>query len=188
MVSLVPLDGAVAGGQPVDVGRIDRADGLIDEAEGTFGDAREQGRFRRGGRCSCRNLLAANTPSRKRSRVKDRGSATIWCVAVMGLVLMVGMTFAIVGAARVAHHRAQSAADLSALAAARRAFADPVEACAHAATLAQANGAVLLECAIIEPVAEVTTSVSFALPGLGTRAVTGHARAGPAEIDPGRSH
>lgn len=186
MVSLMPLDGAAAGGQQADVGRIERAGGLIDETEGTSGNAREQGR--RGGRCSCRNLLATNTPSRKRSRAKDRGSATIWCVAVMGLVLMVGMTFAIVGAARVAHHRAQSAADLSALAAARRAFADPVEACAHAATLAQANGAVLLECAIIEPVAEVTTSVSFALPGLGTRAVTGHARAGPAEIDPGRSH
>src|SRR5437868_5739922 len=118
-------------------------------------------------------------------RVKDRGSATIWGVALMGLVFMAGMSFAFVGAAEVARHRAQSAADLSVLVAARWAFADPLGACARAAELAKANGAVLVGCAITGPGAEVEASVNFTLPGLGARSAHARARAGPVRMDAG---
>jgi secretion/DNA translocation related TadE-like protein len=116
----------------------------------------------------------------------DRGSATVWCVALMGLLFSVAMAFAYLGAARVTDHRAQSAADMSALAAAGRALVDPEDACSHAAHLAERNGARLLRCTIEDSIAEVTASVPLSLPGMKPSVALGRARAGPARIDPGR--
>lgn len=114
----------------------------------------------------------------------DRGSATLWCVALSGLLLAVATTFAIVGAARVAHHRAQSAADLSVLVAARWALAAPTEACARASRLAAENGAQLVRCTLTDAVADLTVSVGLSLPALGDRVVLARARAGPANGNP----
>jgi secretion/DNA translocation related TadE-like protein len=102
-------------------------------------------------------------------------------VALLALVWMVAMAVVHVGAARVARHRAQSAADLSALAAAGVASFGPEEACRRAETVADANGARIESCSVAaDGVAELTLSVSLELPVLGVREVPAMARAGPA--------
>ncbi len=111
----------------------------------------------------------------------DRGSATLWVVALMGLLMAVATALALVGSVRVARHRVNDAADLSALAAARLAVVDPGAACVHAATLATENGVELSRCTITGEVADVWTSMEISLPGLGAHTVTGRSRAGPAE-------
>jgi secretion/DNA translocation related TadE-like protein len=80
-------------------------------------------------------------------RGKDRGSATLFAVAVIGLLVLVGAALGVVAAMVHAHRVAQSAADLSALAGAqaRGRARDP---CAAASVVATANGAVLESCAV----------------------------------------
>ncbi|WP_327108333.1 Rv3654c family TadE-like protein [Nonomuraea glycinis] len=114
------------------------------------------------------------------ARRSDRGSATLWAVALMGLLMAVATALAMVGSVRVARHRLNDAADLSALAAAKLAIIDPKSACAHAAAIAEENGVELSNCTITGEVADVWTTVKFSLPGLGTRTLTGRSRAGPA--------
>ncbi|MCG5215233.1 flp pilus-assembly TadE/G-like family protein [Streptosporangium sp. KLBMP 9127] len=97
------------------------------------------------------------------------------------MALLMGMAIMItyVGMARVARHRAQSAADLSALAAARQSMSGSEYACGQAKSLAASNGAVLERCSIEGVIAEVRVSVSLTLPGIGARQVVSRARAGP---------
>ncbi|WP_281394176.1 Rv3654c family TadE-like protein [Nonomuraea muscovyensis] len=111
----------------------------------------------------------------------DRGSATLWGVALMGLLMAVATALATVGSVRVARHKVNDAADLSALAAARLAIADPEGACARAAALAVDNGVNLVKCEINDEVADVWTSLSITVPLVGARELTGRARAGPAQ-------
>ena len=113
---------------------------------------------------------------------KDRGSATLWGVALMGLLLAVATAFAMVGSVRVARHRVNTAADLSALAAAQWAVIDPKAACVRAGKLATRNGAELTDCKLTNDIADVWTSLTISLPLLGPRTLTGRARAGP--VDP----
>ncbi|MEV1171176.1 Rv3654c family TadE-like protein [Nonomuraea sp. NPDC049784] len=115
---------------------------------------------------------------------KERGSATLWGVALMGLLMVVATAFATVGSVRVALHRVNGAADLSALAAAKLAIVNPEGACARAAALATQNGVELTQCEITNEVADVWTSLPISLPLLGTRTLTGRARAGPAVTTP----
>lgn len=117
---------------------------------------------------------------------RDRGSGTVWGVAVMGLLLAVAGSFAIVGSVRVARHRVHSAADLSALAAARLVVVDASRACTVARSMARQNGADLVRCTVTGEVVDVWTSLSIEVPGIGQRTVEGRARAGPSRIDPGR--
>jgi secretion/DNA translocation related TadE-like protein len=98
----------------------------------------------------------------------------------MGLLMAVATALAMVGSVRVARHRVNDAADLSALAAAKLAIIDPKSACAHAAALAEENGVELSNCTITGEVADVWTSLEISLPGFGTRSLTGRSRAGPA--------
>ncbi|MEU7742999.1 Rv3654c family TadE-like protein [Nonomuraea sp. NPDC049158] len=109
----------------------------------------------------------------------DRGSATLWGVALMGLLMAVATALATVGSVRVARHHVHDAADLSALAAARLALLDPRAACDRAKTVAAKNGAHLLQCTLTGEIADVRTSLTITLPVLGTRTLTGRARAGP---------
>ncbi len=102
----------------------------------------------------------------------------------MGLLMAIATAFATVGAARVARHRVNTAADLSALAAARMALFDPEGACARAAALATQNGVRLTRCEINDDVADVWTALPISLPVVGTRTVMGRSRAGPAEAPP----
>lgn len=109
----------------------------------------------------------------------DCGSATVWGVALMALLMAVAASFAMVGAVRVARHKAYGAADLSALEAARLALVDPANACKAAAAVAKANGANLDRCTLTNEIADVWVSRDIELPTLGTRTVLARSRAGP---------
>ncbi|WP_326561379.1 Rv3654c family TadE-like protein [Micromonospora sp. NBC_01796] len=110
----------------------------------------------------------------------DRGSASLWLLAVGLTLVMAGMAGAAVGAARVAKHRARVAADFGALAGAARTPDGPAVACARAAELVDANGGRMLDCMVdgldLQLVVEVAVTP---LPGLG-RVARASARAGPA--------
>lgn len=112
----------------------------------------------------------------------ERGSATVWMITVITVIWAVATAVVAAGMARVARHRAQSAADLSALAGAAWAFSRPALACTHAKEIADANGVVLESCAISEGIAEVAVSLRFTLPIAGARSVRATARAGPVTV------
>ncbi len=118
------------------------------------------------------------------ARGGERGAATVWVVALLALVWMVAMAVVHAGAARVARHQAQSAADLSALAAAGVAYFGPTEACRRAEVVAEANSARIESCSVADGVAELMLSVHLELPILGVREVPAMARAGPAGVSP----
>ncbi|WP_371781425.1 Rv3654c family TadE-like protein [Streptosporangium subroseum] len=113
----------------------------------------------------------------------ERGSATIWMVGLMALTFAVAAAVTFAGMARVARHRAQSAADLSALAAARLAFADPNRGCAEASSLAVGNGAKVTRCSIDgDGIADIQVALRLLLPVAGGVTVMAGARAGPVHI------
>jgi len=100
-------------------------------------------------------------------------------LAVGLLCVLVAASFAAAGAAIVARHRAQSAADLAALAAAVHLAEGPDPACGQARRIASANRARLVSCRVVGSDVIVTTEVRPA----GVAALAGvaraHARAGP---------
>jgi secretion/DNA translocation related TadE-like protein len=111
---------------------------------------------------------------------KERGSATVWVLALAGVLAVVGAAAVLVAAAVTARHRAGSAADLAALAAAGRAVIGDPDACAVAAQVARGNGARLATCTVGQgAVVAVTVSVPVRLGPLGRYDATGRARAGP---------
>lgn len=82
------------------------------------------------------------------------------------------------GAAVVARHQAQSAADLAALAAAARMPAGPASACAQAGVVARAMRAHTTDCAVDDLDVVVTVEVGLAVSRWGSAHAA--ARAGPA--------
>lgn len=100
-------------------------------------------------------------------------------VAMMAVVLALTAGGAIVGSAVVARHRAQSAADLSALAAAQQAIGGSGPACADAAALAARMGAHVSRCVVDGLDVVVTADVRVALGRFGVRPARAQARAGP---------
>jgi secretion/DNA translocation related TadE-like protein len=111
----------------------------------------------------------------------DRGSATVWVLALSGVLAAVGLAAVLVGTAVVARHRATSAADLSALAAAGRGVAGH-DACRTAAEIADANAAELTSCVVgAGAVVDVEVSVTVRLGELGAFSATAGARAGPVQ-------
>jgi secretion/DNA translocation related TadE-like protein len=110
---------------------------------------------------------------------RDRGSGTVWVLAAGLVLLLAGLAGAAVGAAHVARHRAQTAADLAALAGAAHAIEGSDPACARAAEIAAANGARVATCHLDGLDLTVTVEVSPpAVVGVG-RPATATARAGP---------
>ena len=136
-----------------------------------------------------------------RHPARDRGSATLWTVAVALLVMMSTAAVMLIAIAISARHRVATAADLSALAAAsalasaqmasarvasaQMESSDPTtsatnQACRAARDVAQANGARLSECQVDGPIVDVVTTATVpALRYLGSQSVSAHARAGP---------
>jgi secretion/DNA translocation related TadE-like protein len=111
----------------------------------------------------------------------ERGSATVWVVALAGLLAALGTAGVLVGAAVVGRHRATAAADLAALAGAARAVVADPAACSVAAGIAAANGAELEECSAGPgAIVDVRVSVPVRLGPLGTTRARARARAGPA--------
>ncbi len=109
----------------------------------------------------------------------ERGSATLFVLAVTGLLMFVGLGLGGVAAIVLTQRSAQAAADLAALAGATAAVAGS-DACDAASGIAQANGAMLSDCRLAGQV--VTVAVTAAGPRLLDRRydVTAEARAGPA--------
>ncbi|GAA3164611.1 hypothetical protein GCM10010466_64410 [Planomonospora alba] len=111
---------------------------------------------------------------------RERGSATIWVIGVVAVLFTAVAAVVFAGTVRVARHRAQTAADLGALAAARLVFSDPGRACARAAPLVAENGAGLVGCSASgDGIVAVQVAVRFSLPVMRSGEVRARARAGP---------
>ncbi|MGY1635690.1 Rv3654c family TadE-like protein [Geodermatophilus sp. SYSU D00742] len=110
----------------------------------------------------------------------ERGSATVWVVALAGVLAAIGVAAVLVGVAVVGRHRASAAADLAALAAAEQAVRGRADVCGVAARVAEANGARLTGCGVDgAAVVEVAVVVPVRLGRLGMREAAARARAGP---------
>jgi len=109
----------------------------------------------------------------------DRGAATVFAVALIVVLIGVLTGAAAVGAAVIGRHRAQSAADLAALAAAGAVAAGPGQSCSRAATVAEAMDSRVGHCAVerLDVVVDVAVPVRFGRWHLGD--AHGRARAGP---------
>ena len=109
----------------------------------------------------------------------ERGSVTPFAIACLGLLVLLTAALGVVAAMIHAQRRAQSAADLAALAAAG-ALAQGADGCGEGARIAAANGAGLLSCTVTGR--EVRLRVEVAGPRwLGQTAdLAAEARAGPA--------
>ena len=111
---------------------------------------------------------------------RDRGSATVAVVGVIGVLLAMVVGALLVISASVASHRAQSAADLAALgAAAVLVRGEPaVAACATAGAVASLNGAGLDTCLTDRDLSvEVVVRVVATRPHVGV--ASARSRAGP---------
>jgi len=109
----------------------------------------------------------------------ERGAGIVLAVAMIGVV--VSVTIGTTGAVGVVagHRRAQSAADLSALAGATT-LQNGGEACARAGAIAGRNGADLQRCQVVGSEVVVVVARSVRLPGLPMK-LRARARAGPVE-------
>jgi secretion/DNA translocation related TadE-like protein len=108
----------------------------------------------------------------------ERGAATVFAVACLAVLLLVGSALGVVAAMVRAHRTAQSAADLAALAAAS-ALARGRDPCASGADVAAANGAELVSCEMRDRDAMVTVEVAGPRWLGQTGDLTAQARAGP---------
>ena len=114
---------------------------------------------------------------------RDRGSVTIWAAALAGLVWLGSSAAFLYGSAIAGRHRAESAADLAALAAAVHVPDGPADACAVAARIAARNGPSLRGCEVVGEEVEVVVSWRLSLGRLGGFTTVAAARAGPVELD-----
>ena len=112
----------------------------------------------------------------------EQGSGTVLAVAMIGLVVTV--TVGATGAVGVVagHRRAQSAADLSALAGATT-LQSGGDACQRAGVIADRNGADLQRCQVDGTEVTVVVARSVRLPGLPME-LRARARAGPVQNQP----
>ncbi|MEU5262458.1 Rv3654c family TadE-like protein [Amycolatopsis sp. NPDC021455] len=101
--------------------------------------------------------------------------ATIWTAMAVAALSGVAVLGFWLGAAVVARHRAESAADLGALAAASHAAEGPVQACERARWVADRMGVALLTCRW----QRLDAFVEVRVPALGLGALSARARAGP---------
>lgn len=110
----------------------------------------------------------------------DRGSGALWVLAVSMVAVLAAAGVAVRGLAAVARHRADTAADFAALAAALHAPDGATTACEKARSVATSNGATLASCRLAGAVATVTVSTPLAAVGSLPRfKAHAEARAGP---------
>ena len=109
----------------------------------------------------------------------DAGVATVWATAAIA-VLVVIMLFGVdLGAAAVARHRVEAAADLAALAGATHAPDGEPVACAYGYRVATAMNTRLAGCQLLGSVISVQLEATVALPPIAGARVSARARAGP---------
>lgn len=109
----------------------------------------------------------------------ERGSATVWAVHLLAMLMVAALAAAAVTALVAGHRRAQAAADLAALAGAT-AVQSGDEACRAAAQIALRNGARIDRCAEAGGVVTVRAVTRVVVLGRG-HDLLGLARAGPAD-------
>jgi secretion/DNA translocation related TadE-like protein len=109
----------------------------------------------------------------------EAGVATMWGLAVMGILLMLAAVSAGVVDLIGARHQAEAAADLAALAGAQAAV-DGDDACEAARRIAAANDGVLTSCEVDGEIVEVRVDVDGSRLLGRVWTLTGRARAGPA--------
>jgi secretion/DNA translocation related TadE-like protein len=112
-------------------------------------------------------------------RSGERGSATVWMVMFLGLLAFGGISALALGEAVTVRHRAGSAADLAALAAADHALDGQGAACGRAEVVARAQGARVVACALQGEFADVIVEAHAGAPLLPLPAARVRARAGP---------
>ncbi|WP_433758299.1 Rv3654c family TadE-like protein [Nocardia sp. CA-135398] len=112
---------------------------------------------------------------------RDEGVATVF--ACLALAALIGATLLIaqLGAVVVARHRAQSAADLAALAAAGELMHGADAGCAEAGEIARRMGVRIQNCEVVQWDATVTVERNVPMGLLGKQTVRAVARAGPVE-------
>jgi secretion/DNA translocation related TadE-like protein len=111
----------------------------------------------------------------------DRGSGTVLVLGLASVLTLVAMLLVALASVGVARHRAASAADLAALAAADRSLSGEAAACAAAARAAAAVAAELGTCRLLGDVAEVEALVRPPGPLGALGEARSRARAGPGE-------
>jgi secretion/DNA translocation related TadE-like protein len=109
----------------------------------------------------------------------DAGSASLYVLAVVSLICSAGLVTLAAGQALALRHRAGTAADLAALAAADRALEGTDRACAHAAGIAESNGARLAACSVQGDVVDLLVEMRLPAALSGLPPVRARARAGP---------
>jgi len=111
---------------------------------------------------------------------QERGSATAVMLAVIALVLLLTISGLTLASAVLASHRARTAADLAALAAAGMLIRGdpPGAACERAARVATANHGQVQSCTAAGDEVTVRVAVAAGVQGLGV--ATARSRAGPA--------
>lgn len=114
---------------------------------------------------------------------RDRGSGTIWTLALIGVIWSVATVAMVVGGVRAARHRAYAAADLAALAAASHAVQGSAAACRLAADVARGSGGHVRRCAMHGRVCDILVAVIVQVPVAGRLQAVARARAGPAAPD-----
>ncbi|WP_241002702.1 Rv3654c family TadE-like protein [Streptomyces sp. CB01881] len=110
-------------------------------------------------------------------RGADAGSATVWLVAFAVLGCAAFTAVLSVGAVIGARHRAESAADLAALAAADRLLLDVDGGCGRAAGIATAQAATVVSCTVDREADAVEVVAEVRVGGLPVRLPVGPARA-----------
>jgi secretion/DNA translocation related TadE-like protein len=112
-------------------------------------------------------------------RAGDRGAATVWTVGAIAALMAVSVLVIWLGAAAATRHRAASAADLAALAAAGVAVEGERAACEKARWVTDRMSVELHSCRLdgADAVVEVVAQPSGVLAGFG--AAEARARAGP---------
>jgi secretion/DNA translocation related TadE-like protein len=115
-----------------------------------------------------------------RSRRTESGIATLWGLAIIGILLLFAAVSAGVVSLVGARHQAETAADLAALAGAQTAADGTGDPCQAADRVAAANRGRLVRCAVDGDVVAVRVEVESPRLLGHTWTLTGRARAGPA--------
>ena len=89
----------------------------------------------------------------------DDGSATVTVLALSCVLVLLALVLVALGVVAISRHRAASAADLGALAAARRVVQGEAAACAGAGRVVSAAGATMLTCRVEGTTALVSVRV-----------------------------
>lgn len=111
----------------------------------------------------------------------ERGAATVWAVGVVAVLMSLTVFGLHLGAAILARHHAESAADLAALAGAGSALAGERQACGRARAVTDRMGVRLVSCSVRgwDVLVQVAARPGGPLAELGD--ATAQARAGPAD-------